>query len=197
MPSLAMRLDRALFPGGSGYDGAAYPLPAWQPDGGFRVDRALIYAVIRQESRFNPRARSYAGARGLMQLMPATASFVARDRDLRRGKGRGKLYDPGYNMALGQKYLEMLMAEAAVRGDLFALVAAWNGGPGNLTKWRRTLKHQDDPLLFIECIPAPETRNFIEHVLSNLWIYRDRLGQDQPSLGAIAAGEWPVYTALD
>ena len=74
------------------------------------------------------------------------------------------------------------------------MAAAWNGGPGNLNKWRKATEYMDDPLFFIESIPARETRNFIEHVLSNLWIYRDQLGQKSPSLEAVARGLWPHYT---
>lgn len=196
MPGLAVRLNDTLFPHGGGFDGAAYPLPRWKPEDGFRVDRALIFALIRQESKFNPKAKSWAGARGLMQLMPRTASFVARDRRL-HGSKRHTLYDPGLNLELGQTYIEMLLNESHISGDLFHLAAAWNGGPGNLSKWQRQNKKDEDPLLFIESIPSRETRIFIERVLTNLWIYRDRMGQPTPSLDAIAAGERPVYIPQD
>lgn len=196
MPALAVRLNERLFPDGGGYDGAAYPVPGWRPDGGFRIDRALIYALVRQESRFNPKAKSYAGASGLMQLMPRTASFVARDKRLRTTMRR-TLFEPLVNLGLGQKYVSMLLANDKIRGDLFLLAAAWNGGPGNLNKWRREIKHMDDPLFFIESLPTRETRIFIERVLTNLWIYRNRLGQPAPSLDAIAAGDWPTYIPLD
>jgi soluble lytic murein transglycosylase len=197
LPALAVRLDSRLFPGGGGYDGASYPAPHWTPPGGFRVDKALIFALIRQESRFNPRAKSSAGARGLMQLMPRTAGYVAKDRRFRRGSKRRELFQPSTNLALGQRYIEILLDDSNIGSDLFYLATAWNGGPGNLRKWRRTIKHMDDPLFFIESIPSRETRNFIERVLTNLWIYRDRMKQTSPSLDAIAAGAWPVYTALD
>lgn len=196
MLELAVKLDARLFPDGGGYDAAAYPMPRWAPAGGFRVDRALIFALIRQESRFNPRARSPAGARGLMQLMPRTASFVAGDRRY-RGSKRKELFDPATNLALGQDYIEHLLADAGVGDDLFMLATAWNGGPGNLAKWRRRTDYMGDPLFFIESIPSRETRVFIERVLSNLWIYRDRLGQPAPSLDALAAGVRPQYRALD
>ena len=195
MAGLAVRLSDRMFPDGGGFDGAAYPVPAWSPSGGFTVDRALVYAFIRQESKFNPKAKSWAGARGLMQLMPRTASFVAQDSSLHRHR-LPKLYDPDLNLRLGQKYIDMLLAEPHIQGDLLLLAAAWNGGPGNLNKWRRRVEYTDDPLLFIETIPAFETRHFVERVLANLWIYRDRLGQDKPSLDALAAGQWPVYKAL-
>ncbi len=196
MPGLAIRLHDKLYADGDGFDAAAYPLPGWKPKGGFRVDRALVYAVIRQESRFNPEARSKAGASGLMQLMPSTARYVARGSGHRVSR-RSHLNDPGVNLALGQRYLRMLLGDGNVDGDLFRLAAAWNGGPGNLQKWRRETKHGNDPLLFIESIPSRETRIFIERLLANLWIYRDRMGQPAPSLDALAAGKWPGYTALD
>lgn len=196
MPGLAVRLDRYLFPEGGGYDGAAFPVPSWEPEGGFRVDRALVYALIRQESQFNPAAKSWAGASGLMQLMPRTAGYVARDRSYHRGQNRKKLFTPEVNLTLGQKYLEMLIGDGGIQGDLFFIAAAWNCGPGNLAKWWKKTNHNNDPLLFIESIPSRETRIFVERVLTNLWIYRNRLGQPMPSLDMIASGEWPVYIAL-
>lgn len=194
MPALAMRLDRHLFPKGDGWDSAAYPVPSWEPEDGFRVDPALIYALIRQESAFNPQAKSWAGASGLMQLMPRTASFVARDRAYHRGAKRRHLFEPELNLTLGQRYLEMLIKDANIQGDLFFIVAAWNGGPGNLDKWWRRTNHMNDPLFFIESIPSRETRIFVERVLANLWIYRHRFDESSTSLAAIAAGEWPTYT---
>ncbi len=193
MPALALRFDRQLFPNGGGLMSAAYPLPRWEPENGFRVDPALIYALIRQESGFNPNAKSHAGASGLMQLMPRTASFVARDRAYHRGAKTKKLFTPELNLTLGQRYLESLIRDPAIQGDLFFIAAAWNGGPGNLAKWWRKADHRGDPLLFIESIPLRETRDFVERVMANLWIYRHRMGQDSPSLAQLAAGEWPVY----
>ncbi len=196
LAAAAMRLGGARESDGRVYDLAAYPVPHWRPDGGFAIDRALVFALIRQESEFNVRATSPAGARGLMQLMPRTASFIARDRGLRTA-GKKRLYEPEFNMALGQKYLDHLLDEAVVAGDLFRLVIAYNGGPGNLKKWLRRTGHPDDPLLFIESIPSRESRLFVERVMANLWLYRARLGQPMPSLDAVAAGEWPRYVALD
>jgi len=195
MAELTMRLDAMIYPDGGGFDGASYPLPAWAPEDGFKIDRALIYALVRQESRFNPNAKSGAGARGLMQLMPGTASFVARDRTLRWNK-RSRLFQPEFNLKLGQKYISMLLADEKIQGDLFLMAAAWNGGPGNLNKWRRRVDDMDDSLFFIESLPSRETRIFIERVLTNLWIYRNRLGQPTPSLDAVASGAWPRYNAL-
>jgi len=197
LPALALSASKSLAAaGGEVLDRGLYPLPAWKPKGGFTIDRALVYAFMRQESAFNVTATSPAGARGLMQLMPATAAFMANSRV--HGKTRGVLYDPAVNMELGQRYLRYLIGHEQVQGDLFLLAAAYNGGPGNLAKWQKRMgRVTEDPLLFIESIPTRETRQFIEHVLANLWIYRERLGQSDPSLDAIAAGERPVYKAQD
>jgi len=174
------------------YDNARYPVPSWTPDGGWTLDRALVYAFARQESGFDPNAKSRVGARGLMQLMPATARFIsraARDRDI--------LFDPAVNLALGQRYLNHLLAEPGIGDNLFFLAVAYNGGPGNLAAWSRKARAGNDPLLFIESLASRETRRFIERIMANLWIYRLRLNQDTPSLDAVASGHWPAYTALD
>ena len=182
---------------GERYDSAAYPVPAWEPIGGFTLDRALVFAFMRQESQFNATAKSAVGARGLMQLMPRTASFIGQDRSLHQRNGRDKLYDPAFNMALGQKYLNHLLETPDTGGSLFTMAAAYNGGPGNLNRWLRKMDHKNDPLMFIESVPSRETRIFIERVLSNYWIYRLRLKQPTPSLDAVAAGQWPVYVSID
>jgi len=173
-----------------------YPLPGWRAKGGFKVDRALIYAFVRQESSFDPRAKSPAGARGLMQLMPRTASSLDK-RKKYRGRQRDQLYDPALNLALGQRYLDRLLGSRRVAGDLFRLTVAYNAGPGNLGKWQKKMRHGDDPLLFIESLPSLESRLFVERVMANLWIYRQRLGQATPTLAALAAERWPTYEALD
>ena len=204
MPALAYRMGRQLaLASGDGeetggvLDAALYPIPPWQPQEGFKVDRALIYAMMRQESAFNTNATSPDGARGLMQLMPRTASYIAQDRRYHRGNGRNELYEPGLNMELGQRYIAYLLEHERVQGDLFRLTTAYNGGPGNLGKWQRAINADHDPLLFIEALPSKETRLFIERVLTNLWIYRQRLGQPAPSLEHLAGGDWPRYEALD
>ena len=197
IPATQLRMARGVKDAdGQPFDSALFPVPPWQPEGGFKVDRALVYAFMRQESGFNVRAKSHAGARGLMQLMPRTASYIAGDRSL-RGSGKGKLFLPGLNMALGQKYLDYLNKHPAVRGNLFMMAVAYNGGPGNLERWLKSTPYEGDPLLFIESIPSKETRTFVERVLTNFWIYRERLGQDTPSLDAVATGHWPYYLKLD
>ncbi|MBM3516939.1 MAG: lytic transglycosylase domain-containing protein [Alphaproteobacteria bacterium] len=188
----AILLSRLAERDGSAFaDLAAFPVPHWAPAGGFTMDRAIVYAIIREESKFNVRATSPAGARGLMQLMPRTASLMAEDQSLRQNRDR--IYSPEVNLALGQKYLALLLDEDFIAGDLFLLAAAYNGGPGNLRKWLDQVEYQDDPLLFIESIPSRETRAFIQRVMATFWIYRMRLGEETPSLDAIAANHWPTY----
>ncbi|SBW03196.1 conserved exported hypothetical protein [uncultured Alphaproteobacteria bacterium] len=174
------------------YDNARYPVPGWIPNDGWKIDRALVYAFTRQESGFDARATSRRGARGLMQLMPATARFVTGG-----ALDTSDLLDPGLNLALGQRYLNRLLSDPAVRGNLFYLAVAYNGGPGNLAAWRDKANAGNDPLLFIEALPSRETRRFIERIMANLWIYRLRLDQETPSLDAIASGHWPLYAPLD
>ncbi|MDX1575072.1 MAG: lytic transglycosylase domain-containing protein [Kiloniellales bacterium] len=173
-----------------------YPVPRWRAEGGFKLDRALIYAFVRQESSFDPRAKSPAGARGLMQLMPRTASALDKRRKY-TGRQRDRLYEPELNLALGQRYLDRLLGSRRVAGDLLRLTVAYNAGPGNLGKWQRKMPQGDDPLLFIESLPSLESRLFVERVMANLWIYRERLGQASPTLAALASNRWPIYEALD
>lgn len=175
---------------------ALYPTPDWQPQGGFAVDQALIWAFVRQESVFNPRATSGAGARGLMQLMPTTANYVAGEERF-RGAQRDALYNPALNLSLGQQYLRYLMDKDLVEADLFRLAVAYNAGIGNLNAWQREGLLASDPLMFIETLPLLETRLFVERVVANYWIYRALLGQPRPSLQAVLEGRWPRYHAQE
>lgn len=200
LPDLALRVansvpDEKQRNAIRGIDAALYPLPAWQPKGGFAIDPALIYAFVRQESAFNPRARSRAGAAGLMQLMPATAQAMARRNgspaDARR------IYQPDINLMLGQHYLQHLMEYAPIGPNLFLVAAAYNSGPGNLQRWQSEVNYNDDPLLFIASIPVRETRLFIERIMANLWIYQMRMNQQTPTLDALASHRWPLYVSVD
>ncbi|MEO1014738.1 MAG: lytic transglycosylase domain-containing protein [Pseudomonadota bacterium] len=195
----AAQIDAALLGKGQGQgQGLAaglFPVPGYAPSDGFKTDRAILYALIRQESKFKPDAKSRAGALGLMQVMPRTASYVAKDRRLASRAGRDLLFDPGLNLKIGQMYVNYLLQKGD-EADLFDLAAAYNGGPGNLRRWKKELGI-DDPLLFIETIPNAESRDYVEKVLTNIWIYRQRFGQPTPSRDKVAAGEAPVYEALD
>ena len=167
-----------------------YPIPPYGPRGGYTVDQAVLLAFARQESRFQTAAVSRAGARGVMQIMPATAALVAGDRSLARSN-RAKLYDPVFSMTLGQDHLRDLLDRQ--NGNLIALATAYNAGPGNLSRWTAIHEGVSDPLLFIESLPAAETRNYIKRVLVNLWMYRKRLGEPMDGLDDAAQGRWPVY----
>ena len=198
LPGLSMRAAGVLkAEGHRSYHAALFPVPDWPMPERTDIDSALIHAVARQESHFDPRAKSGKGARGLMQLMPSTAAFVGEDRSLRRGSGRESLFDPTVNVALGVRYIRHLMDDGSVDQDLFKMLAAYNAGPGTLRKWEREVNYQDDSLFFIEAVPSPETRNFIEDVLRNLWMYRIQRGEPTPSLDRVAAGAWPRYEAVD
>ena len=198
---LGFEIGKRLLADGVGYseetlDPVLYPVPPWRPDDGFIVDRALIFALIRQESFFDPRAESPHGARGVMQLMPRTAAALDGRRRFRGSEGE-LLYDPNFNIALGQRYLQRLLERRSARNDLLRMVAAYNAGPGNLVKWERRMDFGDDPLMFMESIPNKETRDYVTRVMSNLWVYRQRFGQPTPSLDDMAEGRWPSYMSID
>lgn len=196
LPAIQIRLGRVGGTGDPAPVATRYPLPNWQPAGGFTVDRAMIFAMVRKESDFRSRARSRVGAGGLMQVMPATASYITNNRALLR-RSRNQLYEPEFNIALGQQYIEYLLGTQYVEDNLLMALAAYNGGPGSLLGWRREVDFGVDPLLFIESISFYETRSYIERVMANLWLYRMRLGQPTPSLDTLASGAWPTLNYLD
>jgi soluble lytic murein transglycosylase-like protein len=197
MPGLAMRMGSAFKnTDGDLYDAALYPDAPWKPEKGFEVDRALVYAFIRQESQFDPDANNRSsGARGLMQLMPITARHVSRYSG--DSADQNRLNDPTVNIDIGQKYLNELLGNAGVEKNLFKLAVAYNAGPGKLARFQQEAGDIDDPLLFIESFPVAETRIFVERVLTNYWIYRIKFGQTTSSLDDVVQGDWPVYMAQD
>lgn len=198
LPALTMRLGHAVLkPKGGLYDAALYPVMPWEPVSGYRVDKALIHAFIRQESKFDTAAESHSGATGLMQLMPATASYIAGKSIYKDKEGIYQLREPRTNLEIGQTYLERLLNNNIVGQDLLSLAVAYNAGPGNLSRWKKERTHISDPLMFIETIPYAETRAFVERVLSNYWIYRLQMGQPTPSLDAVAEGRWARYAEAD
>jgi soluble lytic murein transglycosylase-like protein len=176
-----------------------FRVPHLAPDGGFRVDPALILALARTESNFDARETSSAGARGIMQIMPETADFIVSALDhaaLREARLQAMLQDPEANMALGQEYVMYLSGRVAVAGDLIRLLASYNCGPGKFGQWSDSLRDGGDPLLFVEAIPIDETRAFVPRVLTYTWLYAARLRLPTPSLDELAAGEWPRYHPL-
>lgn len=172
----------------------AYPTPALEPKWGFTIDRALVYAIVHQESRFDPAAVSPAGAVGLMQLMPEAAARAAGDDKLRQDMS--PLFDPAFNLRVGQDYLTWLM-ERGVGYDLLQVVAAYNGGPGTLQRTVAMVGEQADSLLVIECLPSVETRNYVEKVVAAYWAYRDHFGKTTATLDAAARGSRIIDARLD
>ena len=165
---------------------ARFPMPAWSPAEGWRVDPALVYAHALQESEMRTDAVSHSGARGLMQLMPATAQLIARHK----GDVVRPLDDPSVSFEYGQSYLEELAAAGGTGGLLPKVIAAYNAGPNNVARWTGGM---NDPLLFIEAIPFAQTRAYVAIVLRNYWIYQRKAGAATPSLTAMAQGHWPAF----
>jgi soluble lytic murein transglycosylase len=156
----------------------AYPtgyMPNYTPKGP-PVEKALVYGLSRQESEFDPQAKSPVGARGLMQLMPNTAKTVARQIDVPYSKSR-LTTDPAYNAMLGSAHLGDLIQ--GYSGSYVMSVAAYNAGSSRVDEW--TTKFGDprstsvDPIDWIENIPFSETRNYVQRVMENLEVYRTRL----------------------
>ena len=139
------------------------------------AETAFVYSISRQESNFDPNARSAPGARGMMQLMPATAALVARQ--LGESHSVDRLSDPVYNMRLGSTYLGSMVSTFS--GSYVMAAAAYNAGPGRPAQWTALCGDPrgaaTDPLDFIECIPFSETRNYVMRTLETTMVYRARL----------------------
>ncbi|MGI9506156.1 MAG: transglycosylase SLT domain-containing protein [Geminicoccaceae bacterium] len=196
LPSVEMRLAHRLGYKGDVHLDAFYPVPTWQPHRGYRVDRALVFSVIRAESGFDPQAESYVGALGLMQVMPGTAKHIAKRTDLTL-ESTDVLLDPETAITFGQAYLQELLNRDGIGDNLMFIAAGYNAGPGRVFQWRDAFNLDHDPAMFLEMIPFVETRVYVKKVLANLWNYRARLGQPLPSLEAMAANQWPIYHAFD
>jgi soluble lytic murein transglycosylase-like protein len=171
-----------------------YPTPALEPRDGFTIDKALVYAIVRQESRFNPLAVSPVGAVGLMQLMPDAAARAAGDDKLKADMS--PLFDPSLNLRVGQDYVSWLM-ERGVGYDILRTVAAYNGGPGMLQRTIQMLGDDADSLMVIECLPAQETRDYVRKVMAGYWGYKRLWGEDARTLDAVAAGARFIDARLD
>lgn len=179
----------------SGDETMRYPAPKWVPMDGWKVDKALVFSFVKQESCFNTRAQSSVGAVGLMQIMPQTGRELA-DK-LQYPWSLRRLKEPEYNLSLGQNYLLRLLDNGDVNYNLIFTAVAYNAGPGNLARWKKRMNYQNDPLLFIESIPSKETRSFVERILVNYWVYRSLMGQSMQSLDDVAGGLWPIYKSRD
>lgn len=173
---------------------AQYPLPDWEPLGGWSIDRALLLAITKQESNFRVSAKSGVGANGLMQIMPSTAKRVARANKV--DFSQIDMSNPEHNMFLGQQYIVDLLQHQNVENNIIKMLAAYNAGMGTMVKFEKSF-YTYDPLLYIESFPAYETRSYIKRVMSNLWLYRARLGQPLNSMQELAHGNWPLYNSED
>lgn len=191
-PRAALAVGKIALQRGFPLDVHAYPLaavPEFEPVGE-EVEPAMVYAIARQESAFNPRAVSSAGARGLMQLMPATAKRTAQ----RFGVGFDLdrlVQDPSYNAKLGSAHLGELMEDW--KGSYILAFASYNAGGGNVKKWIDAYgdprKPQVDVVDWVERIPFYETRNYVQRVMENLQVYRQRLNGDRDAASPPATAE--------
>ena len=192
-------LARAILPVNNGdatrIDATRYPMPDLAPEGGFVIERALVYALARKETDFNPNARSSVGAYGLMQVMPTTAAEMTGDRTF--VSDPTKLLVPAVNMRLGQAYINKMLALPAFQGDLLRAVASYNAGPGPMLAAVRKLGADADPLLLIETIDVPQARDYVEKVMASYWIYQRLFGGPLKTLDAVASGARAVPMALD
>lgn len=164
---------RGLPVGRLAYPTTEIPKTAKMPTG---LDPALVFAITRQESMFNAGAVSPAGARGLMQVMPQTGAAMARELGLSHSPA--KLIEPGYNATIGSAYLKKRLGEF---DDSFILTfAAYNAGASKVREWiNRFGDPRDprvDPIDWVESIPYPETRNYVQRVMENVQVYREALG---------------------
>ena len=182
---LAMRVARAAGQKGAPLVERGWPVISVPPAAG-GAETAFSLAIARQESNFDPRARSVF-ARGLMQLRPSTGAMVARRLGV--GYSEERLYEPVFNLTLGSTYLGGLVDTFG--GSYVMAAAGYNAGPGRPAKWVGDCGDPrggaQDPSDFIECIPFAETRNYVMRVMENMQIYRSRL----------AGGSAPLTLATD
>jgi len=154
---------------------SCYPVLSQLPTSSLELPLSL--AIIRQESGFDHNAESQVGALGLMQLMPHTASNLARELHLKFTKDQ--LTNPNYNLTLGTHYLQKLIR--SFDGSYVLAIASYNGGQGNVRKWMhdygdpRKSRSPDEVIDWIESIPFSETRNYTQRILENIQVYRELL----------------------
>ena len=150
----------------------AYPRPYWPQLKSFSrkagIDPYFALAIMREESHFNPRALSSSKAMGLMQLMPATAKYVARKKNIELKK-KEDIYNPELNTLLGTLYLGGLSER--FKSELIYTAGSYNAGPHNMLKWIKRWKGK--PLdAFVEQIPFNETKNYVKRVYRSYKLYK-------------------------
>src|SRR3569833_53012 len=169
---------------------ARSPPPRRRPPPGWRVDPALAFGHIVQESAFQPDAVSTAGAVGLMQVDPVTAAEMAQKRGL--PYSRSTLTDPRLNLEFGQTAIERYRSAAPTSGQLPRVIASYNAGLSPVSRWA-SINDKGDPLLWIESIPYWETRYYVPAVMRNMWVYQGINRQDTQSLKDMAQHRWPAF----
>jgi soluble lytic murein transglycosylase len=137
-----------------------------------KFDPLFVFSVIRQESLFEGFVNSSAGARGLMQIIPSTGAQIVSQIGWPVNYDEKDLYRPNVSITLGTHYLGT--NRDLLDGDLYATLAAYNGGPGNALEWQRL--SQGDPDLFLESVRFEETRNYIRNIYEIYTIYRRLYG---------------------
>lgn len=179
----ALMMGKLAMQRGVAFDRHAFPtfgIPSYQSLTEI-VETPIVHAIARQESAFDPKAVSHAGARGLMQLMPATARVTAQRFKAPFDVGR-LTSDASYNAQIGSAHLGDLLNEW--RGSYILVFAAYNAGSHNVKKWIDAYgdpRNPDiDPIDWIERIPFTETRNYVQRVMENLQMYRARLTPNAP-----------------
>jgi soluble lytic murein transglycosylase len=181
-PEISVRLAKTASYAGASMPQFTHPmvtLPSY-PGPGTAPDPALVLGLIRQETEFDPYAISRAGARGLMQMMPASAKQAAHEANLPY-RPDALLTDTSYNIDLGMTEYHSHVDRFG--GSWVLAIAAYNAGNGNVNKWLAANgdPRVSDPIDWIEQIPFGETRNYVERVLENTEVYRARLaGKDVP-----------------
>jgi len=165
-----------------------YPAPRWTPQRGWRIDPALAYAHVIQESNFRAEAVSPVDAVGLMQVRPMNAGDVARAR----GVAIGNLKDPSINLEYGQSAIEGMQRGRATQGQLVKVIAAYNAGLTPVGRWA-SINDKGDPLLWMESLSYWETRYYVPAVLRNMWVYQGLAGAGQPTLRALTERRWPAF----
>ncbi len=180
--------------GGKPAPATRFPTPKWTPAGGWQVDPALVYAHVLQESVFQTNVVSPAGARGLMQIMPAAAQD--HSGSLGFSGSASDLNKPEVNLAFGQRHLQMLKNSGATQGLLPKVMAAYNAGLAPIGRWNSEVRDQGDPLLWMESLPYWETRGYVNIVMRNFWMYERQAGGASESREALAQGMWPTFPGL-
>ncbi|GAA0280174.1 hypothetical protein GCM10009127_21640 [Alteraurantiacibacter aestuarii] len=177
--------------GGRADPASFYPTPRWTPLTGWRVDPALAYAHILQESNFRANARSPANAQGLMQITPITVQQHAPRLEM--SASQVDIFDPRTNLAFGQRNLEMLQENPVTHDKLPKIMAAYNAGLSPVTRWESEVRDMGDPLLYMEAIPYWETRGYVAIVMRNYWMYERQANAASPSRMALAQNAWPAF----